>query len=145
MSLLEQLIRQLGTVELDPKDLVLVVDGEPVTAKHSISIAVETKPPVDQPREPDVEQEEWEWKLALARARAATERETLSCVRRPPRSARGTEPPVSEQPHVTREPVTLTPRRRARIVKRPRPRTSTRSHLVPPPLPPPLPPPPDDE
>lgn len=81
MSLLEKLIRQLGSVDIDPNGLVLVVDGRQVEVAESLSIRVAATAPRRVPaptRPPEIivtddneEDEEWEWQLAMARARAA--------------------------------------------------------------------------
>ena len=154
MSLLEQLIRQLGNVELDPNGLVLVVDGQPVAVKRSISIAVAPAPSVAAPSPAPVqsageqgedEDEEWAWTIALARARANPEPEPRPAVQRPPRLARGTAQPVRPDDDVTKKRTAVPPRRHARIA--PRARTAQRAHVAPPLLPllpPPLPPPPDE-
>ncbi len=98
MSLLEQLIRQLGSVEIDASGLVLEVDGKPVPVERGIKITVattaavaptqvaaKTSVPVSNapsviPEAADaqspantvagpVDEDEWEWQIALARAR----------------------------------------------------------------------------
>jgi hypothetical protein len=155
MSLLEQLVRQLGEVEIDPKGLVLIVDGKPVHVNESISLRVAqptekvaqpTEKVVEQPAEVAEEGDEWEWKLALARARARTEREPIAAVRRPLRTARGTAPIVPSDDDVTKKTKAAPPRRHRRPFVSPKIRPARRRARpkTDPIVPPPLPPPPED-
>lgn len=141
VSLLEQLVLQLGSVEMDGTGLELVIDGE-VRRANKITLRIASKNAAAEPPQEQSEQEEWEWQIALARARlrAAESAVPLELIRqgvhqlqrakRPRRVALGTSPPVPGDDDVTRK-----------IEIQPAPLRSPEG----PRLPPPLPPPPDED
>jgi len=103
MSLLEELIRQLGSVEIDATGLVLEVDGKRIGAESAIKITVaassvagktahleplSVKPaPAEsgeaaeaadataarRSAEPIEDPDEWEWQIAMARAKSRSD------------------------------------------------------------------------
>lgn len=156
MSVLEQLIHKLGSVELDARGLEVEIDGRPVTANSVIKIAVaaaKDAPPASAQQQSVDDDEEWEWKIALARARARAEEALIPKPKPSPtlprslardiqsrrartlrdrlgrrRLAQGTAPPMPSDDDVTR-PIDIRPLPGTPPVKR---------------EPPPLPPPPED-
>jgi len=152
---LDQLIRKLGSVEIDAAGLEIEIDGRRVSADSVIKIAVaaaKDAPPVSAKSAANSdEEEEWEWQIALARARAAEP--AVAAPAKPPivpralaadiqslrvrtlrsrlgrrRLAHGTAPPVPSDDDVTR-PIDIRPLPGTSPIKR---------------EPPPLPPPPED-